>query len=261
LVNALYAIPSWLLLIVAILVAGGLAAGGQLAVRRAFPRVDFSEYNTVSSIVLGVVGALFAVTVAFIIAIVWQEFDATSQRSAHEVGAASDLWHISRGFPEPAGRELRNSLIAYADLMVHDEWPMMRNGGSSERAEAVLTRTYESVARFRPANAGEANAQDLALQYLGALHDARHHRLDDNASGIMPFEWTILLVGAVVVVGLCYLIGLSNLRTQLLMTATVGAMIAATFVLIFELDEPYRGDVSVAPSGWYEFTGRHRDAL
>jgi hypothetical protein len=260
-VNALYAIPSWLLLLVAIVVAGGLAAGGHLAVRRAFPRVDFSEYNTASAIVLGVVGALFAVTVAFIIAIVWQEFDATSLRSAHEVSAAMDLWHISRGLPEPAGGELRRNLIAYADLMVNDEWPKMRSGASSERAEAVLTRTYESVVRFRPANAGEANAQEIALQYLGTLHDARHHRLDDNTSGIAPFEWTILLVGAIVVVGLCYLVGLSNFRAQLLMTATVGAMIAAMFVLIFELDEPYRGDLSVAPSGWYEFSGRHRASV
>jgi hypothetical protein len=260
-VNALYSVPSWLLLFVAIVVAGGLAAGGHLAVRRAFPRVDFSDFNTVSSIVLGVVGALFAVTVAFIIAIVWQEFDATSQRSAHEVGAALDLWHISYGFPDPAGRELRHNLIAYADLITNDEWPKMRSGRSSERAETLLTRTYESVVRFRPANLGESNAQQIALQHLATLHDARHHRLDDNTSGIAAFEWTILLVGAIVVIGLCYLVGLSNLRTQLLMTATVGAMIAAMFVLIFELDEPYRGDLSVAPSGWYEFTARNRASV
>jgi hypothetical protein len=259
--NALYAVPSWLLLFVAIVVAGGLAAAGQLAVRRTCPRVDFADFNTVSGIVLGVVGALFAVTVAFIIAIVWQEFDATSQRSAHEVGAAMDLWHLSRGLGEPAGGRLRRDLVRYADILVNEEWPKMRNGESSENAEALLTRTYESVARYRPANAGESNAQAMALQYLGTLHDARHQRLDDNTSAIASFDWSVLLIGAVVVIGLCYLVGMSSFRTQLVMTATVGAMIAAMFVLIFELDQPYRGDVSVAPSAWYEFAGRHRAEL
>ncbi|MBV8298944.1 MAG: DUF4239 domain-containing protein [Candidatus Eremiobacteraeota bacterium] len=259
--NALYAVPSWLLLFVAIVVAGGLAAGGQLAVRRAFPRVDFEQFNTVSGIVLGVVGALFAVTVAFIIAIVWQEFDATSQRSAHEVAAALDLWHVSRGFPQPLGGELRRDLVGYADLLVNDEWPKMRTGESSASAEALLTKAYEGVARFRPANAGESNAQALGLQYFGALHDARHQRLDDNTSAISPFEWAILWIGAVVVVGLCYLAGMPNVRTQLVMTAAVGAVIVAMFVLIFELDQPYRGDLSVAPSAWSDFAGRHRAAL
>ena len=259
--NALYTIPSWLLLFVAIAVAGGLTAAGQLAVRRAFPRVDFADFNAVSGIVLGVVGALFAVTVAFIIAIVWQEFDATSQRSGREVGAALDLWHVSRGLREPAGGQLRRELVGYADLLVNDEWPKMRNGESSQNAESLLTRTYEDVARFRPANAGEANAQAMALQYLGTLHDARHQRLDDNTSGIAAFDWSILLIGAVVVVGLCYLIGMSNFRTQLVMTATVGAMIAAMFVLIFELDQPFRGDLSVAPSAWSDFAGSHRSGL
>jgi hypothetical protein len=38
----------------------------------------------------------------------------------------------------------------------------------------------------------------------------------------------------------------------------VAAMIAATFVLIFELDYPFRGDLSVAPTGWQEFLDRNR---
>jgi hypothetical protein len=260
-VNPLYSVPDWLMLIVAIAAGAALACVGHLAVRRAFPKIDFSELNVVAGIVLGVVGALFAVTVAFIIAIVWQEFDVTGQRAAHEIAAATDLWHVSQGFPAPLGSEVRHNLASYADLMVNDEWPAMRNGKSSPRAEAVLTRTFQDVARFRPADAGEANAQQAALQYLGALHDARHHRLDDNTSGIAPFEWTILFIGAFVIVGLCYLVGLSDFRLQLLMTGTVGAMIAAMFVLIFELDEPFRGDVSISPAGWYEFTAANRSTL
>jgi hypothetical protein len=46
---------------------------------------------------------------------------------------------------------------------------------------------------------------------------------------------------------------LTSLRAQLLMTGAVAAMIAATFVLIFELDYPFRGELSIEPSGWQEF--------
>jgi Protein of unknown function (DUF4239) len=215
-------------------------------------------HNEVAGIVLGVVGGLFAVTLAFIIAIVWQEFDGTHQRVAIEGGAASDLWHTARGLPAPLGPEVRANLIAYADLMVNDEWPAMRRGGSSARAEAILTRTFEDVAQFRPKDAGASNAQQAALQYLSTLHDARHHRIDDNESGVSPFEWTVLTIGAVVVMLMCYLVGLPNFRTQLFMTGLVAGMIAAMFVLIYELDYPFRGDLSIPPSGWEEFASSNR---
>jgi hypothetical protein len=252
-VIALYALPPWVVLLGAVALAVALACAGHVAVRRAFPQIDFRAHNDVGGIVLGVTGGLFAVMLAFIVAIVWQEFDAATQRVAVEVGAATDLWHTSRGLPAPLGPEVRRNLRGYAADMVRDEWPKMRSGGRSKHAENLLTRTFEDVAQFRPANTGAGNAQSASLQHLSALHDARHHRLDDNSSGVSPFEWTILLVGAVVVVGICYLVGLSSLRAQLLMTGAVAAMIAATFVLIFELDYPFRGDLSVESSGWQEF--------
>jgi len=256
--TALYALPPWVVLIGAVALAVALACAGHVAVRRAFPRIDFRAHNDVGGIVLGVTGGLFAVMLAFIVAIVWQEFDAATQRVAVEVGAATDLWHTSRGLAAPLGPEVRRNLVGYAGLMVRDEWPAMRTGGRSSAAENLLTRTFEDVAQFRPANPGESNAQSASLQYLGALHDARHHRLDDNSSGVSPFEWSILLIGALVVVGICYLVGLSSLRAQLLMTGAVAAMIAATFVLIFELDYPFRGDLSIEPSGWQEFLTENR---
>lgn len=251
--TALYAFPPWVVLLGAVVLAVALACAGHVAVRRAFPRIDFRAHNDVGGIVLGVTGGLFAVMLAFIVAIVWQEFDAATQRVAVEVAAATDLWHTSQGLPPPLGPQVRSGLTGYAGLMVRDEWPAMRTGGRSKAAENVLTRMFEGVAQFRPANPGAGNAQSASLQYLGALHDARHHRLDDNSSGVSPFEWTILLIGALVVVGICYLVGLSSLRAQLLMTGAVAAMIAATFVLIFELDYPFRGDLSIEPSGWQEF--------
>ena len=257
-VTVFYALPAWLLLVLAIAFAAALAVAGHVAIRRRFPRVDFRVHNEVAGIVLGVVGGLFAVTLAFIIAIVWQEFDGTQQRVAIEGGAASDLWHTARGLPAPLGPEVRANMIAYADLMVNDEWPEMRQGRSSARAEALLTRTFEDVARFRPGDAGASNAQQASLQYLGVLHDARHHRIQDNNSGVSPFEWTILTIGAVVIVVLCYLTGLPNFRTQLFMTGAVAGMIAAMFVLIYELDYPFRGDLAISPSSFEEFAASNR---
>ncbi|HEX3549779.1 MAG TPA: DUF4239 domain-containing protein [Candidatus Elarobacter sp.] len=259
--SALYAIPAWLVLLVAMALAAALASAGLLAIRRAFPRVDFRANNDVGGIVLGIMGGLFTVTLAFIIAIVWQEFDGTTQRAAQEVAAASDLWHTARGLPKPLSKSIRHDIVEYAEILIDKEWRAMRTGGSSDEAENLLTTMYESVARARPANGGETNAQSQALQYLGVMHDMRHHRLEDNRSGVKPFEWAILILSAVLIVGMSYVVGLPSLRVQVLMVAALAAMIAAMFTLVFELDFPFRGDVAVPVTGWTEFLGRNRSNI
>ncbi|MBV8751152.1 MAG: DUF4239 domain-containing protein [Candidatus Eremiobacteraeota bacterium] len=255
--TALLAIPAWLLLLIAIVLFVGVACGGHLLVRRAFPGVDFTVHNGVGGVILGIVGSLFSVTVAFIILIVWQEYDGTSLRVATEVGAANDLWHTSVGLPEPVRDEVRRNLVAYGRLMISDEWPAMHEGGSSERAEYLLTRTLEDVARLRATSPSAEAAQTSAMQYLGMLHDSRTHRLDDNASGVSAFEWMVLFIGAGVIIGICYVLGLPNLRTQLLLTGAVAGMIAMMFVLVFELDYPFRGDLAIGSSGWQDFVRRN----
>jgi Protein of unknown function (DUF4239) len=257
----LYTVPSWVLLVLVVGGSAALACAGLLAVRKAYPNIDFRQHNEVAGIVIGIAGGLFAVTLSFIIAIVWQEFDATSQRVSIEAAAATDVWHVSAGLSPSLAREVRTVLRDYANTMVREEWPAMRRGASSAHAEAVLTQAFEDVARFRPANAGESNAQSAALQHLAELHDARHHRLDDNVSGVSPFEWVILFIGAVVVIGFCCLVGTADLRAQLIMTGAVAALIAAMFVLVFQLDYPFRGDLSVSPDPWLDFIKDSRNGL
>jgi hypothetical protein len=141
--------------------------------------------------------------------------------------------------------------------MVDDDWPAMRTGGDSRRSEALLTRTLEDVARFRPEAAGQGAVQSAALQELAAIHDARHYRLDDNRRGLAPFEWGTLLLVTGAVLGFCYMVGLSSMRAHLLVTAAVAAVIACMFVLIFELDYPFRGDLAVKPDLWRGFAADH----
>ncbi|MDB5043068.1 MAG: hypothetical protein JWN27_3794 [Candidatus Eremiobacteraeota bacterium] len=252
-----YAIPSWLLLTLAVLVFAALACAGLIVQRRALPKVDFHAHNDVAGLFIGVVAGLFTVTVAFIVAIVWQQFDGTTQRISAEVASAKDLWHVSAGLPAPLRAELRGMLAEYAGVMVTEEWPAMHRGGSSRRAEAIVSQAFEDTARFRPADAGSSTAQSSALRYLSEIHDARHHRLDDNSNGLAPFEWASLLLGAVMVIVLCYMVGLPNIRAHAFMTAVVAAAIASMFVLIFELDYPFRGDVAVPPDLWRGFVRDH----
>lgn len=254
--NVVYAIPAWLLLFLLCAFATALACAGLLYVHRHFRAVDFARHNIVGGVMLTVVGTLYAVTLAFVTVIVWQEFDASKERVSLEAGDAASIWHLSAGLPAPLGAELRSDMADYAKTMLTIEWPLMRVGRESERGETILTEAISDVARFRPADMGSSNTQAVTLSRLTDLHDQRRHRYQDNASGVSWFQWTVIILGAVVLVGFSYLFGLENARVHMLMTAALAITISSMFALIIELDYPFRGDLSISPEPWATFLQR-----
>jgi hypothetical protein len=68
-------------------------------------------------------------------------------------------------------------------------------------------------------------------------------------------------ISAVIIIGLCYLVGFPDVRTQLLMTGALAAMIAVMFTLIFELDYPFRGDLAIPPVDWQAFYDENKGGI
>jgi len=126
----------------------------------------------------------------------------------------------------------------------------MKDGGFDPTAAAVAMDAIDATGTLVPANMGQANAQIATLQQLGVIHDARQRRVAVNASGVSWFEWLVLLIGATCVICFCWLFGLSNPRTQLLMTSTVVTIIVSILVLLCELQYPFRSDVGIGPDAW-----------
>jgi hypothetical protein len=60
----------------------------------------------------------------------------------------------------------------------------------------------------------------------------------------------VWLVGAACVICFCWLFGLRNPGTQLLMTSTLVTVIVSILVLLFEFQYPYRSDVGIGPDAW-----------
>ena len=251
--TALYALPAWLMLLLAVAAAVGIALGGQILVHRRLRPADFVASNDVAGFMITVVGTLYAVVLGFITVIVWQEFDASQQRVAAEAAAATDVWHMANSLPAPAGPQLKGIVVSYARAMVGDEWPAMQRGRTSRDGGALLERAYNSVGGFSPADFRSSNLQAAILRRLNEVHDDRRRRLQDNQSGVASFEWFILLIGAMVVIGFCYIFGVKNTRAHLIMTSAVAMIIMVMVVLIFELDYPFRGDLAVTSEPWTTF--------
>ncbi|MGC1380859.1 MAG: hypothetical protein WA814_07520 [Candidatus Baltobacteraceae bacterium] len=244
------AIPAPLLLLLVVALSVAFACGGQIYVHRRFPQEDFARHNEVGGIIIAIAGTVYAVVLGFLTVAAWEHFTEARQLVALEAAAAADAWHMAVGLPPARRSRVRQNVLAYATLMVQREWPMMRNGEYDSLGDLLIMNAISASGAFNPSNLGESNAQTMTLQQLGILHDERQRRLAVSASEIGPFEWLILLIGALLVTCFCWLFGTPSRRVHLLMTSCVAVMVASMLVLLFELQYPFRTSLRIGPGDW-----------
>ncbi|MDB5027980.1 MAG: hypothetical protein JWO66_1669 [Candidatus Eremiobacteraeota bacterium] len=251
--SSLSSISAPLIFLGGIVLAVAAACGGQIVVRRRFNTDQFATHNEVAGFIVTVAGTLFAVVLGFVTVVVWEQYRGSEERVSVETAAAGDAWHVAVGLPPPIRTRVRRDMLTYGQLMVADEWPLMRSGRFSSRADSLIMDATDAVGTFDPPGHRESNAQAIALTKLAELHDARSRRLASNAFGVSGIQWGMLLVGAFVVIGFCWLFGVSNERVHLMMTSAVAVIVASMFVLIFELQYPFRGALGIPPNAWTGF--------
>ncbi|HEY7993346.1 MAG TPA: DUF4239 domain-containing protein [Candidatus Eremiobacteraceae bacterium] len=246
----LYAIPPYLLLFLAVAFAAAIACAGQILVHRRFKSAEFVRRNEVAGFIIAVVGTLYAVVLGFMTVVTWEHYQTAQERLASETASVLDAWHDAVELPPAARRVMRAAMLDYAHVMIDDEWPKMRDGGFSLQGDTIIMDATTAIGQLRPGNASEVNAQATEIALLNALHDARQQRLSGSDAALTELQWIVLFIGAIVVVGFCYLFQVESADAHLVMTGAVAVIIATMMVLIFELESPFRSPIGISSSAW-----------
>jgi len=246
-VTWIYAIPAWLFMTLSVVISCALATGLLAFVRNRITRNEQITHNDVAGPILATIGTLLAVMMSFMVVGVWQEYDAAAQTAQTEASAASDLHHVADAFPTSMRASVQNTVDAYINLVIHEEFPLMRRGAESQAAHDKAYEIQRIIAQYKPRDPVQQLLQTRALDYAGSMLDARRNRILMNHQGIPLILWaTMLALGAITVV-FSYYFRVDRPGAQYLMVLALTAVIAVTFALIAELDYPFRGDIAIDP--------------
>jgi hypothetical protein len=244
--------PFWLVMASFVAFAVGLGCGLHIVVHRTVPYAKLVEHNDVAGFMIAVVGALYSVLIAFVVVVVWQQYNDSDRNYGDEVSTVADIYDFSESLAPPQTRAIQALADQYIVEMIDDEWPAMRAGQASDAATTTLARLLSGVAGIVPRSAVENDTREHLHVSAQHLYDLRNERLSDNAESLPPVLWMALLVGAGITVGFGYLFGVANIRIHLVMTGAVAALIAVMFTLLVELDYPFRRDTAISPMRWTE---------
>lgn len=243
-------IPAPLLGFLWVAVVVGISVGGLVVFRKAVSHTRLENANAVSGTVFQLAGVLYAVLVAFVVVVVWEQFGDAEDASGLEAAAIADLLRDSAALPAESRTEVQQNLIAYTRDVIDDEFPRMNRGETVEEQSDELITVWDTYLKVQPETRNEIAFFDHAIVRLNDLSANRKMRVSTAEAAVPGELWVLLLGGGGVVMAFTFLFGTRDLLVHALAVGLTAALLGFVMYLIFALEHPYVGALSVQPTAY-----------
>jgi len=210
-----------------------------------------SRERTSSSVTtaVGVIAAIYAVIVAFVIVNEWAAFADAQSTVSHESAALVSVYSSASVLSEPGRTEIQRAVIDYDRSVVCFELPRLAtHDGPAPKSVAALHQLYQTVA----ANPSDSPFYGNVVSSLDDLVTARRERIN---AAVSPLPNLLLVV--IVVISLALLATIAALDTKhrrwhYLITGVVAVIVALNLTLVISLDRPFAGAARVSDAPYRE---------
>ena len=233
----------WGLVILAVAVAVAVAA--MLFVRRSAPDGSYFSDGDRASGVFGVLATGFAIFAGFVIFLAFTSYDQSRAGGEAEALTVFQQFETAQFLPAGVGTRLSGQLVCYGRSVVNEEWPRMQDGTSDDAINPWSLALFQTLKTVRLDGPSEEAAYGKWLDQTSDREEARRDRLH-GASGIIPTSiWLVLFFVAGVVFAYMLFFADSGERavSQAMLMGSATAVVVATLLAIYALDNPYQSGV------------------
>lgn len=229
-----------------------LAVCGLLLVRAEIPFESLRDSNNEVGNYLQTLGTIYAVLLAFVVVIVWGQFNDVRTLAEREANELLDLYRSARAFPPGDRGPILDELRAYADDVVTREWPAMRRLDERVLDECGrrLDAVWERIVALEPETDCHRSLFDEMLSRFNDLSDCRTGRISASRMRIPAALKILIYAGAVFTVASLYLFAVRSALIHALMTGALAGAVSHVLYVIRDLDDPFRGDWQVSPDAF-----------
>ena len=245
--NTMHRFRALLSLLPPILLSIALAGTGLILVRRFLP-IDTISANDVVGIYLQTFGTIYAVLLAFVVFVVWTQFNETRSHVEAEANAIRQFVRAVEGLSDPSARVIPRRIADYLHRVIREEWRAL----ATEDHEVVrstahsLEPVWKALHECNPKTDLEKVYFEVAVTSFNNFLAARTDRIYSSQLRI-PFALNgLIFFGGVGVVGAMYFLSLPSLTLHLILTVAMAAMISQILYLIQDLDIYFTGGWQVS---------------
>lgn len=230
--------------LIVVAVAGLIGGLGLLVRVKVFPGKEDEEREDVAGYVTMMVGVMFALILALALVSVWEDKDSAEGHVATEASSLHETYLLGAAMLPADQQKIQAAATAYADYVVHTEWPAMRAGKEvGDDGWQLLTNLRTSFLNADATTPARQAVLSDATTQLSNLADARRGRLDDTEKRMPSVLWVGLVLGGLLTVALTFIYGIEQRFTHIGMVMGLAALIGFMLILIYNLDNPFNKGV------------------
>lgn len=247
--NHILDLPAWQF---GILFVGGFVALSVLLVLalRPFVQKRFGEeHNAVFDTGFSAVGTMYAIVAGLLVFGVYSTFDDASKAAADEASNLVLMYHNASAFPQPQRGQAQQAITSYTKSVIEEDWAALADGKGSPKTDQALDRLYAVWAPMEPGSQW-SDQYSASVDELNTVLTLRNERIDDSVAALNPIYWVMLFVGAFLTILHLVLLRMENRTMHLIAVGVTAAMLGMVLFLLIEVNEPFRGQVSLSPTNF-----------
>ncbi len=199
------------------------------------------------------VAGFMVFVVGFSLVQVQGQYRTTEDLALKEAGHVYALDRALFYFGTPASLAARADLQVYVKSIIDDEWPLLAHSQRSPKTEALYKKFGADVRQLEADTHRQQSTENQLFRTLDEMGDLREARIYAAEFGLLPLYWWVMtgLFALLMVLAFCTSATIDKTLANCGMICAVGILL--TLVLVYE--DPYAGDVSVAPTAMKRVLG------
>ncbi|MFL6526640.1 MAG: DUF4239 domain-containing protein [Chthoniobacterales bacterium] len=239
-------VPPWLfgsIIVIVFIVSGvfGLAAFNWL-IR---DRIHLTEtMNNDIIFFASAISVFYSLIVGLTAVGVWKAYTDAQNLVSEEATAIGCFYRDIGGYAEPTRTELQHEIRTYTDFLITVAWPKQIRGEATDEATRMLTKLEQDLVAYEPKTAGQQILHAQALHEYNEIAGLRRKRLHVIGVGLPSVMWSVVLLGAALVMCVTYLLRVQQ-TVQFVLTGCLAMFIGLVVFVIASLDRPLSGPLAI----------------
>lgn len=251
--------PQWLSMLLVTAFFTGFGVGLVLLVRQFVHHSILKKHNDIAGFVFATVGVLYGVMLAFVVILVWEQYNDAKSTAEREAAQAYSLYRDLSIYPQQAeAKQALDSLGSFVRSVVDKEYPALyamkweTPRQAIHETRAKFDKLWEDIKKIVPKTMQEQSIYTEMLKDINILGQERAKRLTMARDDLPDVVWIAVVVGGLLTIGFTALFGNEHLLAQAVITGLLAIMTSIVIFVIIDLNFPFTGDVRIKPEG-YEF--------
>ena len=189
---------------------------------------------------------LFGLLLGLLAVATYQNYSNVDDIVTNEASSLAALYREISSLPQPSRGQLQQRLREYTRYTIEEGWAQQRKGIVPKGEVVRSGLLIRSLLDFEPSNDKEKLIYEDALRQSDHRNELSRARLSNVTTGLPTVLWWVVVAGAAINIVLIWMQDM-EVHVHLILGAALASILGLVIFLIAELDNPFRGEISIGP--------------